>query len=48
MLAGTLASYHNLYFYQRLMRDARVAIASRCYALWARETIARVEREECE
>lgn len=46
MLGGVLASYHNLYFYQRLMRDMRAAIAARSFQVWARETIARLEQEE--
>ncbi len=45
MLAAVLATTHNLYFYQRLMRDMQIAISRRCFALWAKTTIARLEQE---
>lgn len=34
ILALRLASYHNVFFYQKLMRDARAAIISGGYAAW--------------
>lgn len=40
MLAGILASLHNLYFYQRLMRDMRAAIRSSMFGTWAAATLA--------
>jgi queuine tRNA-ribosyltransferase len=40
MLAGILASLHNLYFYQRLMRDMRAAIRSSMFDTWSRATLA--------
>ncbi|GIW42807.1 MAG: queuine tRNA-ribosyltransferase [Candidatus Binatia bacterium] len=43
--AAVLATYHNLYFYQRLMRDMRAAIMCRSFATWAQATIARLEQE---
>jgi queuine tRNA-ribosyltransferase len=39
MLAGVLASLHNLYFYQRLMRDMRAAIRNHMFATWADSTL---------
>lgn len=46
MLAGVLASLHNLYFYQRLMSDLRAAIAAQSFEVWARAMIERLERGE--
>lgn len=46
MLAGVLASLHNVYFYQRLMRDMRAAIAAQSFEVWARATIERLEQGE--
>jgi len=40
MLGGVLASLHNLYFYQRLMRDMRAAIRHGMFAAWSASTIA--------
>jgi queuine tRNA-ribosyltransferase len=42
MLGGQLASLHNLYFYQQLMRDMRAAIARGDYAAWAAAQLARL------
>lgn len=42
MLGPTLASLHNLTFYQRLMADARAAIAEGRYASFAEETLRRM------
>ncbi|GBD26476.1 Queuine tRNA-ribosyltransferase [bacterium HR30] len=43
--AAILATTHNLYFYQRLMRDMQTAIIRHSFAPWAEATIARLEQE---
>jgi queuine tRNA-ribosyltransferase len=45
MLGATLASLHNVRFYQRLMADIRAALASDDYERFAREFAARYGRE---
>ncbi len=42
MLGGQLASLHNLFFYQQLMRDMRKAIAGGAFAAWSAERLARL------
>ena len=42
MLAGTLVTSHNLTFLQRLMAEARVAIAAGSFADFARAILARL------
>jgi queuine tRNA-ribosyltransferase len=32
-----LVTYHNVHYYQRLMRDMRAAIEARRFAAWAAE-----------
>jgi len=45
ILGCVLATTHNLYFYQRLMRDMRAAIVTASFAAWANATIPRLEQE---
>ncbi|MCX8073811.1 MAG: tRNA guanosine(34) transglycosylase Tgt [Candidatus Binatia bacterium] len=45
ILAATLATTHNLYFYQRLMRDMQTAITNQSFVSWAAATIPRLEQE---
>jgi queuine tRNA-ribosyltransferase len=42
MLAGILASLHNLHFYQQLMREMRAAIGTGMFAAWADSTLVRL------
>jgi queuine tRNA-ribosyltransferase len=45
MLGAQLASLHNVYFYQQLMRDMQAAIAGGRFAAWAAERLARLTTE---
>ena len=45
-LGARLLSLHNLTHYQSLMTAARAAISAGTYAVWARETIDRIDRYE--
>ena len=45
-LGPRLLSYHNLHYYQQLMRDARTAIAQARYETFARETLLAIDRHE--
>ncbi len=45
-LGPRLLSVHNLFHYQELMRSARAAIEAGCYAAFARERLAAVDRHE--
>lgn len=47
ILAAVLATMHNLYFYQRLMRDMQTAILRQSFTPWAEIMLGRLERE-CE
>jgi queuine tRNA-ribosyltransferase len=42
MLGAQLASLHNLYFYQQLMRDMRAAIAQGGFTAWAAARLAQL------
>ena len=42
MLGAQLASLHNLYFYQQLMRDMRAAITRGDFATWSTARLARL------
>ena len=44
MLGPMLLSLHNLWFYQRIMREARQAIANDCFHTWAGEWLVRLEK----
>lgn len=46
MLAGVLASYHNLFFYEHLMQQMRAAIQGRTFSTWAERTLARLEEKD--
>ena len=46
MLGAQLASLHNLYFYQQLMRDIREHVARGCFDTWACERRARLTEGE--
>jgi tRNA-guanine family transglycosylase len=46
MLGPILLTHHNLTYYQRLMRDARLAIEENRYGVWMQEKIAGWQKEK--
>ena len=45
ILALQLATIHNVYFYQWLMRQARSAIATRTFSVWKHHQLSRLDQE---